>query len=127
MKNKPVYFAIIFSLLLSSCGYTSRENFPVYMLTTIEYVPDNLKQEHRKFITETVRAGSQHMTGGDYEDVDETIAQAERTADRIFSIEVLGLEKVLYEGTHNAIRLEIKPSDFTPYEKQIFDSLSVNK
>ena len=61
-------------------------------------------------------------TGGDYEDVDETISQAEITADRVFSIKVIGLKKELYENDWTA--LLIKPSDFNAYEKLIFDSLS---
>lgn len=118
---RPATLAAILMLaaVLSSCN---NEKYPKYSLQTIEYVPDSLKVEHRKFITETVRAASQQMTGGDYEDVDETISQAEITADRVFSIKVIGLKKELYENDWTA--LLIKPSDFNAYEKLIFDSLS---
>lgn len=118
---RPATLAAILMLaaVLSSCN---NEKYPKYSLETIEYVPDSLKAEHRKFITETVRAASQQMTGGDYEDVDETISQAEITADRVFSIKVIGLKKELYENDWTA--LKIKPSDFNAYEKRIFDSLS---
>ena len=108
--------AVVF---LSSCN---SEKYPKYSLATIDYVPDSLKAEHRKFITETVRAASQHMTGGDYEDVDETIQQAHTTANNIFSVKVIGLKKELYENEWDALR--IKPQDFTAEEKRIFDSLS---
>lgn len=108
--------AVVF---LSSCN---SEKYPKYSLETIEYVPDSLKSEQRKFITETVRAASQHMTGGDYEDVDETIQQAERTSGNIFSVKVIGLKKELYENEWSP--LKIKPQDFTSEEKRIFDSLS---
>ena len=118
---RPATLAAILMLaaVLSSCN---NEKYPKYSLETIEYVPDSLKVEHRKFITETVRAASQQMTGGDYEDVDETISQAEITADRVFSIKVIGLKKELYENDWTA--LKIKPSAFNAYEKRIFDSLS---
>ena len=124
MKNLTMstrYFlnALLAVVFLSSCN---SDKYPKYSLETIDYVPDSLKVEHRKFITETVRAASQHMTGGDYEDVDETIQQAERTADNIFSVKVIGMKKELYKDQWDALR--IKPQNFTPEEKRIFDSLS---
>jgi hypothetical protein len=108
--------AVLFSL--TSC---SEEKYPKYSLTTIEFIPDSLKVEHRKFITETVRAASNQMTGGDYEDVDETIIQAERTADNIFSSSVVGLRKEIDENYWNS--LELKPNELNVYEKKILDSL----
>lgn len=108
--------AVLFSL--TSC---SKEKYPKYSLTTIWFVPDSLKVEHRKFITETVRAASNQMTGGDYEDVDETIIQAERTADNIFSSNVIGLIKEIDDNHWNDLKL--KPSELNSYEKSILDSL----
>lgn len=121
LLQRPALIATILMLaaVLSSCN---NEKYPKYSLETIQFVPDSLKTEYRKFITETVRAASQHMVGGDYEDVDETILQAENTADRVFSVKVIGLKKELYENDWSA--LSIKPQDFTVEEKQIFDSLS---
>ncbi len=120
MKNRislMLLLVVIFSL--TSCYY--KEKYPKYSLTTIEFVPDSLKVEHRKFITETVRAASNQMTGGGYEDVDETIIQAERTADNIFSSDVIGLRKEIDKNQWND--LELKPNEFNSYEKKIFDSL----
>ena len=109
---------LLLAAVMSSCN---NEKYPKYSLTTIQYIPDSLKAEHRKFITETVRAASQHMTGGDYEDVDETIIQAERTADNVFSVSVIGLGKQIDDNYWN--NLKLLPSQFTPYEKRVFDSL----
>lgn len=109
---------LLFVVVMSSCN---SEKYPKYSLTTIHYIPDSLKDEHRKFITETVRAASQHMTGGDYEDADETIYQAELTAERVFSVSVIGLKKQINENYWND--LELLPSQFTDYEKMVFDSL----
>jgi hypothetical protein len=109
---------LLLAAVMSSCN---NEKYPKYSLITIQYVPDSLKAEHRKFITETVRAASQHMTGGDYEDVDETIKQAERTADNVFSVSVIGLEKQIDDNYWN--NLKLLPNQFTPYEKRAFDSL----
>lgn len=114
---KLMLVAVLFSLV--SCN---EDKYPKYSLTTIEFVPDSLKVEHRKFITETVRAASNQMTGGDYEDVDVTIIQAERTADNIFSSSVVGLRK---ETDGNS--LELKPNELNVYEKKILDSLLNNR
>lgn len=113
---KLMLVAVLFSL--TSC---SEEKYPKYSLTTIEFIPDSLKAEHRKFITETVRAASNQMTGGDYEDVDETIIQAERTADNIFSSSIVGLRKDIDKNYWNS--LELKPNELNVYEKKILDSL----
>ena len=113
---KLMLVAVLFSL--TSC---SEEKYPKYSLTTIEFIPDSLKTEHRKFITETVRAASNQMTGGDYEDVDETIIQAERTADNIFSSSIVGLRKDIDKNYWNS--LELKPNELNVYEKKILDSL----
>ena len=113
---KLMLVAVLFSLV--SCN---EDKYPKYSLTTIEFVPDSLKAEHRKFITETVRAASNQMTGGDYEDVYETIIQAERTADNIFSSTVVGLRKEIDENHWNS--LELKPNKLNVYEKKILDSL----
>lgn len=112
-------YVLLVAVLFSSCK--NEVKYPIYSLTTIEYVPDSLKVEHRKFITETVRAASNQMTGGDYEDVDETIIQAERTADNIFSSNIIGLRKKIDDNYWND--LELKPNELNVYEKKVFDSL----
>ena len=113
---KLMLVAVVFSL--TSC---IEEKYPKYSLTTIEFVPDSLKAEHRKFITETIRAASNQMTGGDYENVDETIIQAERTANNIFSSRIIGLRKKIDENYCNDLIL--KPNELNIYEKKILDSL----
>ena len=113
---KLMLVAVVFSL--TSC---IEEKYPKYSLTTIEFVPDSLKAEHRKFITETIRAASNQMTGGDYENVDETIIQAEITANNIFSSRIIGLRKKIDENYCNDLIL--KPNELNIYEKKILDSL----
>ena len=113
---KLMLVAVVFSL--TSC---IEEKYPKYSLTTIEFVPDSLKAEHRKFITETIRAASNQMTGGDYENVDETIIQAERTANNIFSSRIIGLRKKIDENYCNDLIL--KPNELNIYEKKTLDSL----
>jgi len=109
-------------ILFISCE--EKINYPVYSLVTKEIVPDSLKSKHRTFITETVRAANQHLSAGDYEDIDETIIQAERTADNIFSVKVVCLNKQIDDKYWND--LVIFPKEFTDKEKKIFDNLIKN-
>jgi hypothetical protein len=94
----------------------------MYTLTRIDYIPDSLKAEHREFIKETVRAASQQMTGGDYEDVDETIIQSKNTADELFQVSIIGLRKHIDENYWNS--MELKPDELNANEKIILDSLT---
>lgn len=121
MKN--VSYLLILIILFSSC-YKSKSEYPKYSLTTISEVPDSLKSQQREWIKETIRAASQHMIGGDYEDVDETIDQAKRTSDQLFYIDYLSLRKEVDENVYRDII--IKPKDMNTYEKKVFDSL-INK
>ena len=95
--------------------------YPKYSLDTIKYVPDTLNLEYRTWITETVRAASQHMTGGDYEDVDATIRQTKRTADDLFQVSVVGLNKEINDNYWDDI--SILPRNMDEKQKHIFDSL----
>lgn len=119
-KIKLICSILLLTILLISCE--EKVQYPIYSLTKISYVPDSLKVKHREFVKETVRAASQQMTGGDYEDVDETIIQAKHTADELFQVSVIGLRKDIDENYWNAI--ELTPEEMNPYEKKILDSLS---
>jgi hypothetical protein len=126
MKNnkfKKITNIVIYTLLISiltSC-YDDVVKYPQYSLDTIEYVPDSLKNEYRVWIQESIRAASQHMSGGDYEDVDDTIRQAKWTADELFKVRVIGLRKEINDRHYDDLNLSRK--DLTPYEITILDSL----
>lgn len=120
MKTKSL---ALFSLaLLVGCPNYDDDSYKRYSLTSIYFVPDSLKAAHREFIIEATRAASQHMTGGEYEEVDKTIEQAEETADRVFQTKVIGL-KLEGHTDGNWYYEYIRPENFTPTEKHIFDSL----
>lgn len=104
-----------------SCKEEKVVKYPKYSLETVEYIPDSLKTEHRKWITETVRAASQHMTGGDYEDIDQTIRQAKTTADEIYGEKVVGLRKQIDDSYFSDVL--ITPDKMTTEELKIFNSL----
>lgn len=121
LNNKLRYslYAVLACVFLPSCSEDIK--YPIYSIEKIKYVPDSLKAEHRAWITETIRAASQHMTGGDYEDVDETIIEAKRTADRLFQVNVIGLRKEINEKSWDDLHL--KPIELNHKEKLILDSL----
>ena len=115
-------FCTLLACFFSSCEST--EIYPRYSVDTKDVIADSLKHEYRTWITETVRAASQNMTGGDYEDVDDTIEQCEYTAKRIFSEEVIALRIEVDEHYYNDfLKTE---SELNDYEKTILDSLTTN-
>ena len=122
IKQIAVYsFCTLLVCVFNSCS--EEKTYPRYELVTVTVIPDSLKNEHRTWITETVRAASQNMTGGDYEDVDETIIQCEETAEKLFGVKVKGLR---LERSREAYFVYLKPSELNDYEKAILDSLIAN-
>jgi hypothetical protein len=111
----------VLACVFASCSYP-KENYPKYSLETIEYVPDSLKVEHRLWIKETIRAASQQMTGGDYEDVDATIRQAKWTADELFQVSIVGLRKEINDNYYDDLHL--KPKELNLFENTVLDSLT---
>tara|TARA_R110000782_G_C14499008_1_gene378351 strand:+ start:43 stop:414 length:372 start_codon:yes stop_codon:yes gene_type:complete len=122
MKSKVNRLLCTLILCTLFVGCEEPIKYPRYSLTTIEYIPDSLKAQHREWIKETVRASNQHLSAGDYEDVDETIVQAERTANRIFEVSVIGLNKEIDDNNWNDLKL--KPNELSVYEKTVLDSLT---
>jgi hypothetical protein len=122
MKNiiTITLFTICSLFLFTSCE-TKKETYPKYSLTKVEYVPDSLKVEYRTWITETIRAASEHMSGGDYENINQTIVQAKWTADELFEVSVIGLRKQINDDhLHD---LYLSPSELSKYELKVLDSL----
>ena len=115
----PLCFIILY--ISTSCNVIEGTKYPKYSLTKITYVPDSLKVKHRIWITETIRASSQNMTGGDYEDVDVTIRQVKNTADELFEVNTIGLKKEI--NTSFGDDSELRPEELNPFERKIFDSL----
>lgn len=118
---KTIKFLLAY-LLLTSCSESV--NYPTYSLIQVSYVPDSLKIKHREWIKETIRASNQHLSAGDYEDIDETIIQASRTADELFQVSTIGLRKSINDDAWDD--LELTPNEMTPKEKKILDSLTNN-
>ena len=120
LKKKLSYaLYIVLAFVFTSCDENIK--YPVYSLEIIKHVPDTLKTQQRIWVIEIIRAASQHMTGGDYEDVDETIEQAKLTSDKLFQVSVIGLRKEIDDNYWNDLLL--KPNELNDYEKKLLDSL----
>ena len=99
--------------------------YPRYSIETIGYIPDSLKREYREWVKETVRAASNNMNGGDYEDADNTIWAAKYAADELFKVKVVGMRKEINDESWDD--LKILPRDMNEHEIYVFDSLLNNE
>lgn len=116
---------VLLTWFFISCGNNIKKKYPRYSATTKRVIPDSLKSEYRRWITETVKAASQNMSGGDYENVDETILQAERTANRVFGDDVRAI-RIEMDGNHYH-DLIISEYELNKHQKIKFDSLFNNQ
>lgn len=90
----PVALIAIIVCTLVSCSEAdrqSREVYPKYSYTTKKEIPDSLRDDMAKWITETVSAASLHMSGGDYEDPEDLIEKTTEAAESLFERDVEGL------------------------------------
>lgn len=86
---------------------------------------DSLQTEYREWVKETVRAASEHMTGGDYEDADETILQSQQTALQIFGTTEICLLILIDGNQYNTYT--VRQKDMTLDQKRIFNILLNSK
>jgi hypothetical protein len=101
MKNLIILFVLV--NILCSCDINERE----YRIAFETIIPDSLKSKQLIFIKETVSASNFHMSGGDYEDPEDVIEQAEITFNRIYGVPVKGL--ATWGNEH--------PYEFIPFNK----------
>lgn len=120
MKNLILFTTTLLVIMtLSSCG--DIEPYPRYKTGTGYATPDSLLAKRSQFIVDVVKAASPSGLGGDYEDVDDTIDEAEDVANRLFRVEVRGLWR---KDDHNSYSYFIAPKDFSPKEVEIYKQLT---
>lgn len=122
---KRLIFFLLISIILVSCGKNeSQPKKPKidYQYTQMSVVPDSNVVKMREWILKTVEATNRSMTGGDYEDPEDVIEQAEETAKRIFSVKVDALE-FLKDGYYHNLPQE----RMTKEELHIMDSLKFHQ
>lgn len=105
--------ALLFALFLTGCEKT----YSLYSTGT--YIPEDKKSEYAEFIQKTVSAASFRMTTSDYEDPEDVIREAKRTANELYGKETYGLCVV------DITRTDCKSNyaNMTMEERQIYDSL----
>jgi hypothetical protein len=107
--------------VLSSC---KDEKYPKYSLSTKEVIPEEAREKYTEFIIRTVSAASHRMTTCDYEDPEDLVRQAEQTAFNLYSKEIQVLK---LQSCKNCMSGYIEPSNFSEYQKQVFDSFQNNR
>jgi hypothetical protein len=100
-SNSHHYIVISFGILsllcflIVSCGTSKDENgrplYPKYEVGSYRLVPDSLRHKQREWITKTVAAASNHMTGGDYEDPEDLVDEVTEESYTVFSVDVATL------------------------------------
>ncbi len=118
MKKHNIIFTALLLVCMTLCGCG---DYPKYELHSIQYVPDSLKEKHRTWIMETVRASNQHLSAGDYENVPQTIQTAKWIADELFSASEPCLRRLDGAGV---MWYDVSKEYMTKNERIIFDSLS---
>lgn len=105
---------LLLSIFLVGCT----KEYSIY--SNGSYIPENKKAEYAEFIQKTVSAASYRMTTSDYEDPEDVIREAKRTANELYGKPTYGL-RVL-----NCFECPIYRTNYgnmTTEERHIFDSL----
>lgn len=115
-------FGILVAVSLYGCD--QRAQIDYHLESHVEADPtDTLTQgKIARFITETTRAASQHMTGGDYEDPEDVIEQAQESAERLYLRPQLVL---VLEDSRKASLQKYGPWELGPADQRMYDSLRV--
>lgn len=95
---------------------------PCIIMVSETSVPDSLRFAMAEWVKETVRAASNQMTGGDYEDPEDVIVQAEKTANRLFSRTTRAEGMRFYRKSADNPS-EIRYENLSIPEKKVFDEL----
>lgn len=81
------------------------------------FIPDSNKTKYTEHIQKTIAAASFHMTTADYEDPEDLVAAAKRSADELYSVTYYELY------VHGWNQQYVKFDQMTTEESKIYDSL----
>lgn len=109
--------ALLTAVFFAGC---SNEKFPQCRYAINDYVPDSSKAALAEWVKGTVSAASYHMSGGDYEDPEDVIEQAERTGRDLFEVKIEGLE---YRQCDQCYWEFIARPDLNERQQKLCDSL----
>lgn len=85
---KKIMILLILVIGISSCNNVE---YPLYQYGEESEIPDSLRVKYAEWVTETIKASNNNMTGGDYEDPEDVVAQVEITGHNIFAVKVEGM------------------------------------
>jgi len=88
-----------------------------------QVVPDSMKAQMAKWITETVAAGTSNLSTSDYEDPEDLVEEVSDQAEKIFAVNTkfVYLSFIPKDGQmYNSVLCE----DLTPSQKRVFDFLN---
>ena len=123
-KSSHLLYTLLVVVLFSFTSCINNPTYPYYTLDQTRTIPDSLKEKHREWIKETVRATNQHLSAGRYENVTESIQQAKYTADELFGVLEFGLRK--HQNQYYSDDIIIEKSKMTVVQLNILDSLQNN-
>ena len=116
---KKIILSLTLITLLTSC-----EQYPKYIYSIQDVLPDSLKAKEMQFIIETMKATDFHLTTSDYEDPEDVIRELKWTYEGTYKIPTEGL--IIYPSIESM-------SIFIPYEKlneqqkKIFVTVKITK
>ena len=129
-----ILFTFLFiGLIISAASCTNNADEPkyAYHYGIDKEVPDSLKVAQREWITKTVAACNNRLTGGDIEDQEKVIEQAESSSERLFGVEVEGLYMYDAESEYNPKQVYyytfIPKRNLNPLQLKLFNELKSPK
>ncbi len=116
-----LHIIFVFTVINCSCD----KKYPCYEYALQKEIPDSSQKARREYIVKLVSAASYHMSGGDYEDPEDLLNEAENLSYRVYSVEVEGL--VLKRSKDDWSPLFIPFYKLNQQQRVYFDSLKVLK
>jgi len=126
-KNLLLFLVLSFCLLfLQSCESRQNErvNYNTVEYAVRDHIPDSLLAKRDLWITETIKAASNRMTGGDYEDPEDLIEEVGELADKNFQRKSEGLYYTYKTSSDDFGTYVFVPySKLTPAQKITFNKI----
>ena len=123
----PIFIFTMMLCVVSCCDSAPADPNSGYAYAYGKQIPDSLRDDMAKFITETMRASSYHLTTSDYEDVDDAIEEVRKTAIEIYSVYVEGLNYNDPNDQYSGYYVFIPYSQLSNRQKLVFNKLKTEQ
>lgn len=123
MKTICAYLSLLVlgMFFFIGCDNAPKVTYPLYKYDISTYTSDSMQRTRAEWIKETVRAADQHLSAGDYEDVDDVIRQVNYTSEELFTKRGEGLRIIRSEEEYSPKFIPYE--QLTSNEKIIFENL----